>query len=129
LEVDRDASETISKPFAVTDKTLGMTAKPLGMTDKPLQSTAKGFGTMGKPFGMTDKPLAMMAKGFGNRSSPSVHEENSQFDRVAQKGDPGERRLVGTTAFRQPRQRRSSRVLQHEPGRKPEGSKRCPAQP
>ncbi len=68
----------------------------------------------------TSKPLEMTAKGFGNRSAPSVHEENSQFDRVAQKGDPGERRLVGTTAFRQPRQRRSSRVLQHEPGRKPE---------
>ena len=29
-----------------------------------------------------------MPKGFGNRSSPSVHEENSQFDRVAHKGDP-----------------------------------------
>jgi hypothetical protein len=62
LEADRDASETISKPFAVTDKTLrmttklfGTTTKGLGMRDKPSGTTAKGFAAAGKPFEITPK--------------------------------------------------------------------------
>jgi len=43
-----------------------------------LEITAKGFDTM--------------PKGFGNRWWPSVHEEKSEFDRVAPQGDPGKGR-------------------------------------
>jgi len=50
-----------------------MKNKALGMTDKPLEMRAKGFDTM--------------PKGFGNRWWPSVHEEKSEFDRVAPQGD------------------------------------------
>jgi len=48
---------------------------------------------------MTDKPLEMTAKGFGNRSAPSVHEEKSQFDRVAHKGDPAKGGWSGQLLF------------------------------
>ena len=41
---------------------------------------------------MTAKGFETMPKGFGNRSLPSVHEEKSEFDRVAPKGDPTKRR-------------------------------------
>jgi hypothetical protein len=47
LEVDRDASETISKPFAATDKTLGMTEpirySRICMASKTAQQEEEGF--------------------------------------------------------------------------------------
>jgi len=51
LEVDRDASETISKPFAVTDKALGMMAKGFEATDKAFTATTKPLGVTDKAFG------------------------------------------------------------------------------
>jgi len=48
---------------------------------------------------MTAKGFETMPKGFGNRSSPSVHQENSQSDRVAHKGDPAKGGWSGQLLF------------------------------
>jgi len=54
------------KRFGCSQRSLRHAADPIS---KPLETTAKGFETM--------------PKDFGKRSSPSIHEESCQFDRVA----------------------------------------------
>jgi len=54
---------------------------------KTFRCDGQSFWTPSKPLEMTPKGFGTMPKGFGNRSLPSVHEEKSEFDRVAHCSD------------------------------------------
>jgi len=52
----------------------------------------KSFRTTTKPLKTATKGVETTGKGIGNRSSPSVHEGNSEVCHVARQRDPAKRR-------------------------------------